>query len=52
METLTEHGALVLADISGFTRLAESLAQRGEAGTEELTSALNAAFGRLIDLVL
>src|SRR5690242_2032859 len=43
--------AVLFADISGFTALAERLAQRGPGGTEELTRLLNSYFGRLIDLV-
>ncbi len=43
--------AVLFADISGFTALTERLAQRGPAGAEELTSALNMYFGRLIDLI-
>ena len=43
--------AVLFADISGFTALAERLAQRGPGGAEELTRLLNSYFGRLIDLV-
>ncbi len=43
--------AVLLADISGFTALAEDLAQRGPAGAEELTGLLNDYFGRLIHIV-
>ncbi len=43
--------AIMFADISGFTRLSERLAERGAAGVEELTRILNAFFGRLIDLI-
>src|SRR5688572_13965978 len=43
--------AVLFADISGFTALAERLAQRGPAGAEELTRLLNDYFGQLIDLV-
>lgn len=39
--------ALLVADISGFTALAERLAQRGPAGAEDLSAMLNAAFGRM-----
>ena len=45
-------GAVMLADISGFTGLAESLGRRGEVGVEELTRCLNVYFGRLIDLIV
>lgn len=43
--------AVLFADVSGFTALAESLAQQGPAGAEELTRILNRYFGELIDLV-
>ncbi len=41
-------GAVMFADVSGFTALAEQLALDGAAGTEELTRRLNAFFGALI----
>lgn len=44
--------ALLFADLSGFTSLAERHAEAGAAGTEALTRTLNAAFGRLIEAVL
>jgi class 3 adenylate cyclase/tetratricopeptide (TPR) repeat protein len=44
-------GAILFADISGFTALAEQLASRGPAGAEELSQLLNVYFGQLIDLV-
>src|SRR5262245_57348259 len=44
-------GALLFADISGFTALAERLAQRGPAGVEELTRLLNVSFGQILDLI-
>jgi class 3 adenylate cyclase len=44
-------GALLLADISGFTALAERLAREGPAGAEVLSGLLNGAFGRLLALV-
>ncbi len=43
--------AVLFADISGFTRLTEQLARKGAAGAEELTTALNSYFGRLIEIV-
>ncbi len=43
--------AVLLADISGFTSLAERLAKKGSAGAEELTATLNAYFGPMIDLI-
>ena len=44
-------GAVLFADISGFTPLASGLAERGAAGTEELSRALNAYFDRLLSIV-
>lgn len=44
--------ALLFADISGFTALAERLAHQGPAGAEELSYLLNAYFGQLIDLII
>ena len=44
-------GAVLFADISGFTPLASSLAERGTAGTEELSRALNAYFDRLLSII-
>jgi predicted ATPase/class 3 adenylate cyclase len=41
-------GSLVFADISGFTRLSERLAQRGAVGAEELVAIINACFGALL----
>ena len=43
--------AVVFADISGFTPLAERLARRGPAGAEELSTLLNAYFPRLTALI-
>lgn len=45
------HTALLFADVSGFTRLTETLTGRGPAGTEHLTQVLNLYFGQIIDLV-
>lgn len=44
-------GAVLFADISGFTALSERLGARGAEGVEELTQVLNAYFGRLIDVI-
>jgi len=44
-------GAVFFADISGFTPLAERLAQHGGRGAEELSDLLNDYFGRLIDRI-
>jgi class 3 adenylate cyclase/tetratricopeptide (TPR) repeat protein len=43
--------AVLFADISGFTPLAERLARRGPAGAEELSALLNAYFARLTALL-
>ncbi len=43
--------AVLLADISGFADLTECLAEKGPAGTTELTHLLNSYFGQLIDLI-
>jgi class 3 adenylate cyclase len=50
-ESLSSPAAVLFADISGFTALAERLAQRGPIGAEELTRSLNTVFDLLIDLV-
>src|SRR5207248_7840823 len=44
--------AVMLADVSGFTALAERLAAGGAHGAEELTRRLNAYFGPLIDRIV
>ncbi|MDF1666527.1 MAG: adenylate/guanylate cyclase domain-containing protein, partial [Planctomycetota bacterium] len=43
--------AVLFADISGFTALTESLADKGADGVEELTRILNAYFGQIISVV-
>lgn len=48
----TLRGALLFADISGFTALTERLAARGPAGIELLVRRLNAYFGSLIEVIL
>lgn len=48
----TLHGALLFADISGFTALTERLAARGPVGVEALVRRLNGYFGTLIDVLL
>jgi class 3 adenylate cyclase/tetratricopeptide (TPR) repeat protein len=42
-------GTLCFADISGFTALAERLAQRGRIGGEELVETLSRVFGGMLD---
>jgi predicted ATPase/class 3 adenylate cyclase len=44
-------GAVLIADIAGFTRITEQMAKRGSEGAETLTHLLNAYLGRLIDRV-
>ncbi len=44
-------GALVSADISGFTALSERLAAYGREGAEELTLLLNQCFGGMIEII-
>ncbi|MBF8264233.1 MAG: adenylyl cyclase class-3/4/guanylyl cyclase [Dehalococcoidia bacterium] len=43
-------GTLVLADISGFTRLSERLAELGKEGAERLTDIINSYFSRMLDM--
>lgn len=45
------HAAVLFADISGFTRLTEGLAEKGPTGVEKLAQILNDYFGQLIDIV-
>ncbi len=39
---------MVFADVSGFTRLSERLARRGEEGAEQLVDAINTCFSALL----
>jgi class 3 adenylate cyclase len=41
-------GTLALVDISGFTRLTERLARKGNAGAEEMSDLLDATFSALL----
>ena len=43
-------GTLLFADISGFTRLTERLSRRGHIGAEEMSDALDATFGQLLQV--
>ncbi|MGD8832972.1 MAG: adenylate/guanylate cyclase domain-containing protein, partial [Pseudomonadales bacterium] len=43
-------GTLLFADVSGFTALAERLAQRGRVGGEELVETLGRVFGEMMDV--
>ena len=44
-------GALMMADISGFTSMTEMLAESGKKGTEQLTSILNSYFDRMLTII-
>jgi predicted ATPase/class 3 adenylate cyclase len=44
-------GAVLIADISGFTPITEQMTRRGPEGAETLADLLNVYFGRLIDHV-
>jgi class 3 adenylate cyclase/tetratricopeptide (TPR) repeat protein len=50
-EMARAEAAVLFTDISGFTILSERLAAKGPIGAEELTSALNAYFDRLIERI-
>jgi len=43
--------AVLFADISGFTKLTDDLAEVGAAGAEQIAGILNTYFGQLIDIV-
>ena len=45
---VTVDATLLMADVSGFTRLSERLAQRGRIGAEEVSHALTGVFTELI----
>ena len=44
----TVEGTMVLADVSGFTRLSERLAKAGREGAEQLVDVINACFSALL----
>ncbi|HUA05762.1 MAG TPA: adenylate/guanylate cyclase domain-containing protein [Solirubrobacteraceae bacterium] len=46
--TETVNCTVVFADVSGFTRLSERLARRGEEGSEQLVDLINACFTALL----
>ena len=50
-ESIELQGAVLLADVTGFTALATRLALQGDAGAELLSGVLDDYFGRLISLV-
>jgi class 3 adenylate cyclase/tetratricopeptide (TPR) repeat protein len=47
----SHRGALLFADISGYTRLAEELADASDTGAEELSKVLNQQLGGMVDVV-
>ena len=47
----THQGAVMIADITGFTTLTEELGRQGAAGVELLTACMNNFFTLVIDLV-
>ncbi len=44
-------GAVLIADVSGFTAITESLAKRGSLGAETLSGMMNDYFGRAIAVI-
>ena len=50
-KTESREGAVLVADISGFTQLTETLSTAEAAGVEILTKCMNGVFGRVIDVV-
>ena len=44
-------GAILFADLVGFTRLASEFARLGPGGAEQLTAVLNACFGELVERI-
>lgn len=46
------HGSVVIADVTGFTKLTENLSKKGTSGVELLTKCINSFFSKVIDLVL
>ena len=52
-EPTVEHlfGAVLFADMSGFTTLTETLAEQGAAGAEQLTQIINDYFSQLISVI-
>jgi hypothetical protein len=45
------HGALLFADISGFTAMSEQLSRIGREGAEEITSIVNRYFGEMLAIL-
>ncbi len=50
-DVVRAEGALLLTDISGFTKMSEELARMGKPGTEELIKILNNYFRRLLSII-
>eukprot|EP00803_Ostreobium_quekettii_P001954 evm.model.scf_1325.5 EVM.evm.TU.scf_1325.5 scf_1325:35935-41194(+) len=44
-------GAVMIADITGFTKLTESLSKEGPSGVELLTTCMNSYFSKVMELV-
>ena len=47
-EAWSAEGTAVFADVSGFTKLSEALAQKGREGAEQITDAIEKVFGELL----
>ncbi len=47
----THQGAVMIADITGFTAITEDLGRRGASGVELLTRCMNNYFTLVIELV-
>src|SRR5579883_965751 len=43
-----QRGALLIADLAGFTRIADRIAARGRVGNEQLTAILNRYYARVL----
>eukprot|EP00002_Diphylleia_rotans_P011912 TRINITY_DN2342_c0_g1_i1.p1 TRINITY_DN2342_c0_g1~~TRINITY_DN2342_c0_g1_i1.p1 ORF type:complete len:1544 (+),score=309.01 TRINITY_DN2342_c0_g1_i1:168-4799(+) len=51
LERIPVHACVLLADVSGFTRMAERFSSMGHHGVEELTSHLNKYFDKMIQII-
>src|SRR5690242_8017124 len=49
-EAWSQEGTAVFADVSGFTKLSEALAQKGREGAEQITDAIEKVFGELLGI--
>eukprot|EP00002_Diphylleia_rotans_P026902 TRINITY_DN5386_c0_g1_i2.p1 TRINITY_DN5386_c0_g1~~TRINITY_DN5386_c0_g1_i2.p1 ORF type:complete len:1340 (+),score=232.44 TRINITY_DN5386_c0_g1_i2:133-4152(+) len=52
LEAVAVHACVVFADVSGFTKMAETLSAKGHVGVEELTSHLNKYFDKMIGIII